>query len=130
MTRPIAKFSVTAMVALASVLACAQPRVSDIELAPAPSWRVSFHGLQVQRGAQNLVVSGYVRRSAIDPQRRGFLPVWAEVLGPEGGIIGRGYGDTHRQGGGSHTVRGRFVISIEDLPENATAIRVGYGWHG
>lgn len=72
------------------------------------------------------IVSGKLRKSAVNRSHILYGDVWAEVLDAQGTVLAVHTGKPHRASPAKHSRRARFKIRIDELPDDAAALRVGY----
>ena len=91
----------------------------------ASAWAMPYqvHLEHVGDGAE---VSGRLLAWSVNPGRRLYGQVCAEILDRHGEVIAVYHGDPRRMSPARHTRRARFVIGIERMPGDAEVVRVSY----
>lgn len=88
-------------------------------------WGMPYQ-VQVERTDGGAVVSGKLRASTANPGRRLYGRVWAEIVDQNGEVVAVHYGKPRRMSPAKYTRRARFKIEIDQIPDGAAGIRVGY----
>jgi hypothetical protein len=124
------KLGLMVALGLAAGAASAQPAQTGLELLTVVNQGVSVYGVTLEPGERGVVVFGKLRKSAVSPSRRLYQQVWAEVVDRDGRVVAVHYAPARRSSPAKHSSRAHFDLVVEDLPPDATALRMGYGWHG
>ena len=110
----------------AGLSAPAYATASELSLETVRNTRGSPYQVQVERTEGGALVSGKLRSSPANSSRRFYGRVWAEIVDRNGEVVDVYYGKPRRSSPAKHTHRARFTIEIDQIPDSATGIRVGY----
>lgn len=114
------------VLAVSTAVAATAAGAAELRVETTHGLKATPYDVQVQTAEDGTTISGQLRKSAANPGRRLLGQVQIEVLDDTGRVIATHAAEAQRAGTAKHTQQGQFAVTIDALPADAAALRIGY----